>query len=72
MVAQTDINIIAWKGLPLTPHVELNKTGLSLDLEGTLEKGSEVGSVVVSSGAYQTASPLTIDRTIPGTSLPPM
>jgi D-alanyl-D-alanine carboxypeptidase (penicillin-binding protein 5/6) len=51
-VAQKDVDLIAWQGTTLTPHVSLKS------LIGGLAAGSQVGTVTVSSNKFAASGPI--------------
>lgn len=60
VIAKHDISLVAWDGMALTPHIELN------NITHALPAGAEVGRVTVSSGKNSASTPLVLKEPISG------
>jgi D-alanyl-D-alanine carboxypeptidase (penicillin-binding protein 5/6) len=59
-VAQKDVTLLTWRGVSLTPRVEI------ASIQGSLPAGSRIGTALVSSGNNTVSTPLILRETMAG------
>lgn len=62
VIAKQDLSLLAWRGVPLKPHITL------ADINRSLPAGSQVGTAIVSSGLNKATTPLILEKSISGPS----
>jgi len=62
VIAKTNITLLAWRGAPLVPHIELAQINRSLPAN------TQVGTAIISSGESKATTPLVLRQAIQGPS----